>query len=185
MKTAISIPEPDFRAAEKLAKRLGMSRSELYQVAVAEFLARHTEKDVTEALNEIYAAEPEGTPVSKDVQWMVIRRGEIWWASLRPPTGSEPGFRRPVLIVQANAFNRSKIGTVIAAVVTSNLRLATAPGNVRLTKAQGGLRRDSVINMSQIVTLDKSFLTEPAGRISAAKQEEVDQGLQLVLGLVG
>ena len=116
---------------------------------------------------------------------VVIKRGEVWWASLRPPIGSEPGFRRPILVVQANTFNRSKIGTVIAAVMTSNLRLTTAPGNVRLTKAQSGLRRDSVINVSQIVTLDKSFLTEPAGRISAAKQQEVDQGLQLVLGLEG
>ena len=74
---------------------------------------------------------------------------------------------------------------VIAAVLTSNLRLAAAPGNVRLTKVQSGLRRDSVINVSQIVTLDKSFLTEQAGRISAAKQQEVDQCLQLILGLVG
>ena len=116
---------------------------------------------------------------------MVIKRGEVWWASLRAPTGSEPGFRRPVLVVQSNAFNRSKIGTVIAAVITSNIGLAAAPGNVQLTKAQSGLRRDSVVNVSQIVTLDKSFLIEQAGRISAAKQQEIDQGLQLILGLVG
>lgn len=114
---------------------------------------------------------------------VVIRRGEIWWASLRAPSGSEPGFRRPVLIVQANPFNRSKIRTVLAAIITSNIRLGEAPGNVLLTKALSGLRRDSIVNVSQIVTLDKSFLTEPAGRISTAKQQEVDEGLRLILGL--
>jgi mRNA interferase MazF len=110
-------------------------------------------------------------------------RGEIWWASLRAPLGSEPAYRRPILIVQADSFNRSKIKTIIAAAVTSNLRLAPAPGNVRLTKRQSGLKRDSVVNVSQVVTLNKSFLTERVGRVPASKLREVDEGLRLVLGL--
>jgi mRNA interferase MazF len=113
----------------------------------------------------------------------VIKRGEIWWASLRPPVGSEPGFRRPVLIIQANPFNQSKIRTVIAAVITSNIQLAAAPGNVRLTVRQSGLQRESVVNVSQVVTLDRSFLTKRVGLISPAKQREVDDGLRLVLAL--
>lgn len=114
---------------------------------------------------------------------MDIKRGEIWWASLRKPAGSEPGFRRPVLIIQTDSFNSSRINTVVAAILTSNLRLAEAPGNVLLSKRQSGLRKDSVVNVSQIVTLDKSFLTGRAGRLVPAKQAEVDEGLRLVLGL--
>ena len=110
-------------------------------------------------------------------------RGEIWWASLRAPSGSEPGYRRPILIVQADSFNRSKINTVIAVAITSNLRLAQAPGNVRLTKRQSGLKRDSVVNVSQVITLNKSFLTERVGRLPESKLREVDDGLRLVLGL--
>jgi len=114
---------------------------------------------------------------------VVIRRGEIWWATLRPPVGSEPGFRRPVLVIQADSFNRSRIRTVIAIVLTSNLRLAEAPGNVRLAKRQSGLPRESVANMSQVVTLDRSFLTARVGRLLPAKQREVDAGLRLVMAL--
>ena len=112
-----------------------------------------------------------------------MRRGEVWWATLRPPTGSEPGHRRPVVIVQSDPFNRSRIGTAIAAVVTSNLRLEAAPGNVLLPRGTAGLDRDSVVNVSQIITLDRRFLTERLGRIPAAKQRELDQGLRLVLAL--
>ena len=110
-------------------------------------------------------------------------RGEIWWASLRTPSGSEPAYRSPVLIVQADSFNRSKINTVIAAAITSNLRLVQAPGNVRLAKRQTGLKRDAVVNVSQVVTLNKSYLIERVGRIPASKLQEVDEGLRLVLGL--
>jgi len=112
-----------------------------------------------------------------------MRRGEIWWASLEEPIGSEPGYRRPVLILQADAFNRSRIGTVTAATITSNTRLARAPGNVGLAAKSSGLARPSVVNVSQIITLDKSFLTERIARISLAKQREVDEGLRLVLAL--
>lgn len=112
-----------------------------------------------------------------------MQRGDIWWASLRPPTGSEPGYRRPVLIIQTDDFNKSRINTVVVAILTSNLRLQTAPGNVFLTKLSIGLTKDSVVNVSQVVTLDKSFLTERISTISADKMADVDDGLRLVLNL--
>ena len=114
---------------------------------------------------------------------MVVKRGEIWWASLRSPTGSEPGFRRPVLVVQSEPFNRSRIQTVIAVIVSSNLRLAEAPGNVKLGKRQSRLKRESVVNVSQMITLDQTFLRGRVGRIPPEKQREVDDGLRLVLAL--
>ncbi len=88
-----------------------------------------------------------------------IHRGEVWWADRPQPRGSEPGFRRPVLVVQANAFNRSRIQTVIVAAITSNVDLADAPGNLLLPARSSGLRRDSVVNVSQILTLDRDFTT--------------------------
>ena len=110
-------------------------------------------------------------------------RGEIWWADLPEPRGSEPGYRRPVLIIQADPFNRSRIQTVIVAVITSNLNLADAPGNVFLPSSDSGLPKDSVVNVSQLLTLDKSFLTASVGKISNRSQSEVDLGLKLVLGM--
>ena len=114
---------------------------------------------------------------------MVIRRGEIWWASVGEPRGSEPGYRRPVLVVQADAFNRSRSSTVLVVAITSNLRLAEAPGNVRLTRRQSKLPRESVVNVSQVLTLDKQFLTERVGRLPPNLLAGVDQGLRLVLSL--
>ena len=98
-----------------------------------------------------------------------MKRGEIWWAELPEPRGSEPSFRRPVLVVQADPFNRSRIGTVVVAVITSNLRLAGAPGNVHLTRRQSKLPRESVVNVSQVMTLDRTFLAERVGRPPATK----------------
>jgi mRNA interferase MazF len=112
-----------------------------------------------------------------------VKRGEVWWATLPAPTSSEPGYRRPVVIVQSDEFNRSRIRTVIAAVVTSNITLVAAPGNVLLPKRGLGLSRESVVNVSQIVTLDKAFLTERVGRLPPAKLRELDEGLRLVLAL--
>ncbi len=114
---------------------------------------------------------------------MVIRRGEIWWASLPESSGSAPGFRRPLLIVSANSFNESRINTVVAIVVTSNLRLADAPGNVRLPLRGTGLSKPSVANVSQIVTVDKSFLTQRVGRVAPRLLAEVEDGIRLVLSL--
>lgn len=112
-----------------------------------------------------------------------MRRGEIWWAGLPVPRGSEPGFRRPVVIVQSDPFNRSRIRTVIAAVISSNLRLADAPGNVALSRRQSRLARDSVINVSQLITLDRSYLTERIGKVSSSLLVAIDDGLRLVLSL--
>lgn len=112
-----------------------------------------------------------------------MRRGEIWWASLPDPQGSGPGFRRPVLVIQNDPFNASRIRTVIVATITSNLRLAEAPGNVLLDMGESGLPRDSVINVSQVLTLDKSFLTERVSALQSEAMARVDNGLKLVLGL--
>ena len=112
-----------------------------------------------------------------------MRRGEIWWGSLPEPTGSGPGFRRPLLIVSANSFNDSRIDTVVAAVITSNLRLADAPGNVRLPSKGTGLAKASVVNVSQIITVDKTFLTQRIGKLNPRLLAEVDEGLRLVLSV--
>ena len=112
-----------------------------------------------------------------------MKRGEVWWASLPEPTGSGPGFRRPVLVVQANPFNSSKISTVVVVVVTSNLALAAAPGNVRITKSDSGLPKASVLNVSQILTLDRSLLTACIKSLPGKVMELINEGLQLVLGL--
>jgi mRNA interferase MazF len=112
-----------------------------------------------------------------------VTRGEIWWADLPEPRGSEPGFRRPVLIIQADSFNRSGIRTVIVAVITSNLRLADAPGNVLLPALVTGLPRDSVVNVSQLLTLDRLFLTELVDKLSGRLLADVETGLRLVLAL--
>ena len=110
-------------------------------------------------------------------------RGEIWWASLHKPRGSEPGFRRPLLIVQADAFNRSKINTVVCAVITSNTSLASAPGNILLNKQDSNLSKDSVVNISQIVTVDKRYLSECVGSVPRKILLDVESGMRLILGL--
>ena len=112
-----------------------------------------------------------------------MRRGELWWASLGEPAGSGPGLRRAVLIVQSNEFNDSAIRTTICAAVTSNLRLAEAPGNVRLTKKASGLSRESVVNVSQLITLDKRLLTSRVGRLPAEALRDVEAGIKLVLAI--
>jgi mRNA interferase MazF len=112
-----------------------------------------------------------------------IHRGDVWWADLDEPVGSTPGYKRPVLVVQNDAFNASRIATVVAVVLTSNLRLVDAPGNVLLPSRATGLRKDSVANVSQIVTLDRSTLVERAGRLDQGVMREVGRGLRLVLSL--
>lgn len=112
-----------------------------------------------------------------------MKRGEVWWASLPAPTGSGPGFRRPVVIVQSNPFNQSRIATVLAAVVTSNLSLADAPGNVRVAKTESGLTKRSVVNVSQLVTLDRELLTQRVRSLPADTMRAIDEGLRLVLAL--
>ena len=110
-------------------------------------------------------------------------RGEIWSANLSDPAGSEPGYRRPVLLIQDDTFTQSRIGTVIVVIITSNIRLAEAPGNVLLPCKISGLSKDSVVNVSQILTLDKTFLVERIGSLPDYLQEEIDEGLRTVLYL--
>jgi mRNA interferase MazF len=112
----------------------------------------------------------------------VISQGEIWWADLVDPRGSGPGFRRPVVVVQGDSFNRSRIATVLCVPLTSNLKWAGAPGNVLLETRLTGLPKDSVANVSQVVALDKSLLTERAGKLSRAKTDLVLAGIDVVLG---
>ena len=112
-----------------------------------------------------------------------MRRGEIWWASLPTPAGSGPGYRRPVVLIQTNEFNESRIKTVVGVVITSNLRLAGAPGNVRCGRKETGLPRDSVVNVSQVVTVDKGLFLQRVGTIPTHVLTQVEEGLRRVLGL--
>ena len=112
-----------------------------------------------------------------------MERGAVWWAELPDPVASEPGFRRPVVIVSSNVFNQSRIKTVIVVILTSNLRLAEAPGNVLIASAESGLSKDSVANVSQVVTIDKSFLTSRCGHLSSLAMRRLDNGLRLVLSV--
>jgi len=113
----------------------------------------------------------------------LIQRGEIWWASLPVPRGSEPGFRRPILVIQSDRFNLSRIKTVMAVALTTNVRLAEAPGNVLLTAGDTGLPEDSVANVSQIITVDKSFFDELVGSLKPRLLARVEAGLRLSLAL--
>jgi mRNA interferase MazF len=106
----------------------------------------------------------------------------VWWADLPAPEGSAPGFRRPVVVVQGDAFNRSALRTALCVPLTSNLRWAEAPGNVLLTARSTGLPRDSVANVSQLVTLDRSVLVERVGKLSRPKLDLVLAGIDVVLG---
>jgi mRNA interferase MazF len=114
---------------------------------------------------------------------MVINRGEIWWATLPDPAGSGPGYKRPVLIIQSDEFNKSKINTIVVTVITSNIRLAVAPGNILLSSKKSKLPKESVINISQIITIDKSFLTEKIHILSNEIITSVNDSLRLILKL--
>ena len=113
---------------------------------------------------------------------MVIAQGHVYWANLPDPTGSSPGFRRPVLVVQGDALNRSRIRTVVCVPLTSNLRWAEAPGNVMLIATATGLPKDSVANVSQVITIDRALLTEEVGKLSKRQIELVLSGIDIVLG---
>ncbi len=114
---------------------------------------------------------------------MVIRRGQIWWADLGSPRGAEPGYRHPVLVLQRDEVNRSTIETVVVAALTSNLRLARAPGNVSLPRRASGLPEDSVVNASQIATIKKSDRDEVVGALPRPVMRTVDEGLRWFLEL--
>lgn len=113
---------------------------------------------------------------------MVISQGDVCWADLQDPVGSGPGFRRPVVVIQGNALNRSKIETAVCIPLTSNLRWAEAPGNQKLTPRDTGLPKTSVANVSQIIALDRSLLGKPVGRLSARQVERMLTGIDIILG---
>ena len=112
----------------------------------------------------------------------MIAQGEVWWADLAEPIGSAPGYRRPVIVLQSDPVNRSQIATVVCVVLTSNLRWSIAPGYVLLTAIHTGLDRDSLANVSQLVTLDKRQLTERAGKVPRKQMESVFSGIDLIMG---
>lgn len=114
---------------------------------------------------------------------MVGERGEIWWADLGEPRGSSPGFERPVVIIQSDFFNQTKIKTCVVAMITTNLRLANLDGNVLLSTRTSGLEKESVVNISQLFTVDRQDLFDFVGTLSERKMEQIDEGLRLVLCL--
>jgi mRNA interferase MazF len=116
--------------------------------------------------------------VSESIRW-----GSVWWVDLGEPRGSEPGFVRPALIISADSYNRSAIATVTVAVITSNFRLAAAPGNVRLGASEAGLPKESVVNVTQVATVDKAALIELAGELDDERMAEVATGLRKALAL--
>jgi mRNA interferase MazF len=111
-------------------------------------------------------------------------KGEIWWANLPKPKMSGPGFKRPVLIIQADSFNKSKINTIICAVITSNVSLAKAPGNIHLKKSESKLPKESVINVSQIITIDKSLLSKYVSTLNKEIIKKVEYGLKIILDII-
>ncbi len=113
---------------------------------------------------------------------MVIAQCEVWWADLADPIGSAPGYRRPIVVIQSDPLNRSQLATVACVVLTSNLRWSIAPGNVLLSAKQTGLDRDSVANVSQLVTIDKRQLTERVGKIPKRQMEAIFSGIDLIMG---
>lgn len=113
---------------------------------------------------------------------MVIAQCEVWWADLADPIGSASGYRRPIVVIQSDSLNRSQLATVVCVVLTSNLRWSLAPGNVPLSARQTGLDRDSVANVSQLVTIDKRQLTERVGKIPKRQMEAVFSGIDLIMG---
>ena len=113
-----------------------------------------------------------------------MQKGEIWWANLPKPKISEPGYKRPVLIIQSNSFNKSKINTIICAVITSNVSLAKAPGNIHLKKLESKLPKESVINVSQIITIDKSLLSKYVSTLNKEVIKKIEYGIKIVLDII-
>ena len=111
-----------------------------------------------------------------------MKRGDVWWADLGEPLGSGPGYRHPVIVISTNPFNESRISTVIVVIITSNLRLAAAPGNVRLDAREAGISKESVVNVSQVLTLDKGRMIERIVHLPGDRMAEVEDGLRRVMG---
>lgn len=112
---------------------------------------------------------------------MSIRQGDIYWIDLGEPEGSEPGYRHPHVVVQNNVFNKSRIGTIVVCALTSNLKRADVPGNILLKKGEANLKKDSVVNVSQVVTVDKADCIEKIGNLSPARVQQIVEGLRLLI----
>ena len=112
---------------------------------------------------------------------MDIKQGDIYWVDLGIPEGSEPGYKHPHVVIQNNVFNASKINTVVVCALTTNLKRANAPGNILLKKGEGNLKKDSVVNISQIITADKSDLVEKIGSLSSSKVKQIIEGVKLLI----
>ncbi len=114
---------------------------------------------------------------------MVVKRGEVWWALTPEPGSDSPGIVRPVVILQTDPFNKSRIPSVIVAIISSDMRLAESPGNVKLSRQQSGLDREAVVDVARICSLQRGQLSEQIGTLSSVKQRQVEEGLRLILGL--
>ena len=112
---------------------------------------------------------------------MVIKQGDVFWINLNEPLGSEPGYRHPCVVVQSNAFNRSRIKTVVICLLTSNLKRAESPGNILLSKGEANLPKSSVVNVSQIFTVDRSKLIEKIGTLSSERIHQIFDGIKLLI----
>jgi mRNA interferase MazF len=112
---------------------------------------------------------------------VTIRQGDIYWIDLEAPRGSEPGYRHPHVVVQNNLFNGSKLGTIVVCALTSNLKRAAAPGTVLLKKGEANLKKDSVVNITQLVTVNKADLSEKIGTVSPARVREIVEGIRLLI----
>jgi mRNA interferase MazF len=158
MKTAISVPDDTFQRVEQAAKRLGVSRSEFYARAAQSWLDALDDEATTDAIREGIHRCRRCRPCLDRSRLM--RRGEVWWADLGLPRGSAPALRRPVLIISSDPYNRSSLKTVTVAVLTGNARLAALPGNVAISTEFAELETDSVVNMTQLATIDRETLEQ-------------------------
>ncbi len=186
VKIAISVPDALFEAGEEAAQRRGISRSRPCAEALKACLLDLSDDEITARLDRACGLESSALdPVIARVQglsrpqddWQ-MQRGETWWALLPEPVAPEPGSRRPLRIVKADAFNRSRIRTIVGVTSTTNLTLADAPGNVLAGADEAGLPRDSVIDVSKIVTADRAFPTEQVGHVGGDIMVRVEDGLR-------
>ena len=185
------MPDEIFESAERLATQRGLTRSALYIQALEAFLSANEIDPLTEAINRVTdEMDTRLDPVLKHLQNvtlerdpLVVFRGELWSADLPEFTGIEPGVRRPVLIIQINRFNQSRLATVLAVAVTTHLALAQMPGNVLIEAAASGLEQGSVVNITLVITIDRQFLLRRIGSLPQNVLQRVEQGLRLIQGL--
>lgn len=193
IKTAISLEAGLLGRIDEVARELDVPRSRLLSQAATQFLERYDNAHLLARLNCRARRWPHGWgtddprrpthyPPTADPARAVIRQGSVYWVGLDPPDGpSGPAFRHPHVVVQNNVFNRSRIGTVVVCSLTSNLSRAQSPGNVLLAAGEAGLSRQSVVNVSQLFTIDKDALVEEIGRLSSERLREVLDGIELLL----